>query len=242
MDDMRSRYRQPQQDNSPAHIPEALRHAYQPPPAHQAKPESPPQPAAPPPPAYQHPTIQREALLEDSRDSHHQARPKPPAGKTKRRRGRKILAGVIVLAIIAGGGIFAYPRLVQADPFSADIQTNAGYPLFYPAKLPPGYAIDKTDINLANGVVIYSAINGDKRLVFTMQKTPPGFDFDNFYKQQLSNNQQFQTPYGQAVVGKNSGRFLGSLSSGGSWLLVSTNSQAVSMDDISLVMTHLKKY
>jgi hypothetical protein len=54
--------------------------------------------------------------------------------------------------------------------------------------------------------------------------------------------QQYQTPYGQATVGKNSGRYLGSLTDGDTWLLLSTNSTAVSQDDISLVMTHLKKY
>lgn len=240
MDDMRDRYRRPQQNERPAHIPEALRHAYQPPPRQRPAP-TPPRPAARPEPQPQA-THHRETLLEDNYDYHHQPRPQPAAASHKPRRGRKILAGVIVLAVIAAGGIFAYPRLVQANPFSSDIQTNAGYKLFYPSKLPAGYTIDKTNINLANGVVIYSANNGDKRLVFTMQKTPPNFDFNTFYKQQLSNNQQYQTPYGQAVVGKNSDRFLGSLAAGGTWLLVSTNSQDVSMDDISLVMTHLKQY
>jgi hypothetical protein len=231
MDDMRNRYRAPRHDYTsperpsvpPAPVPDALRDAYQPPPAHRQEPR--PEPA--------HPTVQREPA---SAPAHHTSHRKP------KKKLKKLLTAVILLAVLAGGALYAYPRYVNANPFSADVQTNAGYSLFYPKKLPPGYSIDKTKIALTNGVVIYDASNNDKRIVFTLQKVPTTFDFDTFYKQQFSDTQQFPTAYGTAYIGKNGDRYLGSLTSGTTWLLLSTNSQAVSVDDMSLVMSHLKQY
>jgi hypothetical protein len=231
MDDMRNRYRATRRDYSspverppePAPVHDSLRSAYQPPPDSRQ--------AGRPEPAH-HP-VEREPL---PAPTHRTAKPK------SKRKLKRLLTVVILLAVLAGGGLYAYPKYAAPNPFSADIQTNAGYGLFYPRKLPAGYTIDKTKINLTNGVVIYAADNNDKRIVFTLQKVPSTFDFDTFYKQQFSATQRIQTAYGQAVIGKNGDRYLGSLTSGSTWLLLSTNSTNVSIDDMSLVMAHLKQY
>lgn len=232
MDDMRNRYRVARRDYSlppdqtpptpqpAASVHDSLRGAYQPPPgAARSEPEPTQQPIQRQPPPVHH------------------VKPRKPKKKLK-----KFVISAIILLILAGGGLYAYPKYVSANPFSADIQTNAGFSLLYPQKLPAGYTIDKTSIKLSNGVVIYAATKGDLRIVFTLQKVPDSFDFATFYKQELSNSQQYDTPYGQAVIGKNNDRFLGSLTSGSSWLLLSDNNPSITIDDLSLVMTHLKKY
>jgi len=240
MDEMRNRYRVPGRDDEqrPRPVHETLRHAYQPPPRrapiqpltpHPTRTHVPaPQPAVPRPEPIHH---QPEPV------GHHYSHRKP-----KRRLWRKFAVVIVILAALAAGGVYAYPKYVNANPFSPDIQANAGLALFYPAKLPAGYTIDKKSMNLTNGVVLYAANKGNLRLVFTQQKLPTDLDFTNFYKQQLPGAQQFDTPFGQAVIGKNGDRYLGSLTSGTTWLLLSNNNSSISLDDMSLVMIHLKKY
>lgn len=212
---MRERYKVPGNDEQPIH--EALRHAYQ----------------APPSPA--HPAPRDRTLQPEPAPHRSYTKPKP-------RRWPKLALILIIIATLAGAGIYAYPKYVKANPFPADIQRQAGLSLLYPAKLPPGYQVNKASMSLANDVLIYAATNGDKRLVFTLQKMPPSFDFSTFYKQQLTGTQQFQTPYGQATVGKNSGHYLGSLPAGDTWLLLSTANPQVSIDDMSTALQNLKKY
>jgi hypothetical protein len=195
---------------------------------HPSKPHQPPKTVATPQPVQPHHAAQ----------SHH----------AKKRGGwaKKWLIGLLVLLIIGGiaatGALWAYPKYVKTNPFTADIQSNAKMGLFYPDKMPDGYSVNKSSIHTANGAVIYNAYNGDKKLVFTIQKAPPSFNFGKFYDDQLKNAQQFSTPNGEAVIGKNDNRYLGSISSDGSWLLLSTNSQDVTYDDMALVMHNLKKY
>jgi hypothetical protein len=165
-----------------------------------------------------------------------------PAHKARSGRLKKSVIGIVIIVMIAGAIIFAYPKYSKTNPFSDDIQTKAGYSLFYPQKLPTGYTIDKTNITFTNGVVIYNASNSDKQIVFTLQKVPPTFDFATFYQKELPGAQQYKTDYGQVYIGKNGNRYLGSLTTGDTWVLVSTNGTAVSVKDISLAMTHLKKY
>lgn len=170
------------------------------------------------------------------------AAPAHPRHHTKKGRFKKSLIFLVILALLAGGGFFAYWKYYVKNPFPADIRQSAGVDLLYPGQLPAGYKIDPASFQNTNGILIYDADNGDQRLVFTIQKTPGGFDFSSFYKQQFQNIQQISTPFGQASIGINSSRYLGSLNDGDTWLLLSTNSSTVSRDDMSMVMTHLKRY
>jgi hypothetical protein len=108
--------------------------------------------------------------------------------------------------------------------------------------LPPGYIVDKSSIKIANGALTYHADNGRRRLVFTLQDVPTNLDFADFYKAQMKDIHQYTTAYGQAIIGTNDNRRLGSLVSGTSWMLLSTNTSDVTFDDMSLVMSSLKKY
>jgi hypothetical protein len=235
MDDMRSRYRLRGDDERPVH--EALRHAYQPPPrphAHSTRPHHQPEAQKPPEPQVQPEPIQRHIEATPAQRQHYK--------KPKVRVWRKVVIFAAIIAALAGAGVYAYPKYFGPNPFPANIQQNTKLALLYPSKLPAGYQVDKTSFNLDNGILIYSAANGDKKMVFTLQKTPANFDFTSFYKQQLTGTQQFQTLYGQATIGKNSGHYLGSLPAGDTWVLLSTNSPAVSIDDMSTALQNLKKY
>lgn len=232
---MRDRYRVPGSNERPVH--ETLRHAYQPPPRPHApspRPHHQSQAPRPPEPQVQPEPIQRHIEATPAQRQHYK--------KSKQRIWRKVVIFAAIIAALAGAGVYAYPKYFGPNPFPSNIQQNASLSLLYPAKLPVGYQVDKTSFNLDNGILIYSAANGDKKMVFTLQKTPSNFDFTSFYKQQLSGTQQFQTTYGQATIGKNNGHYLGSLPAGDTWVLLSTNSPAVSIDDMSVALQNLKKY
>ncbi len=150
---------------------------------------------------------------------------------------------IIIGGLAAGGWFWAYPKYItQPNPFPATIQNKVSYSLFYPAKLPSGFAISQSSYNLANNTVTYRATKGDKKIVFTMQKAPAGLDFNAFYKQQLTDIQNYTTQFGPGVIGVNDNRQLGSLVANGTWVLLTTNSSSVNRDDISLVMNNLQKY
>lgn len=166
-------------------------------------------------------------------------------GRTKRKSKKTwfiIASLIIIMGLAAAGWFLVYPKYSNPNPFPASIQKSATMSLFYPGKMPAGYIVDKNSIHTANGAVIYYANNGNKRLVFTSQKTPPNFDFNAFYRQQLKTSTDFNTQYGEVVIGKNDNRYLGSLSANNTWLLLSTNSPEVSLNDMSLVLHNLNKY
>lgn len=171
---------------------------------------------------------------------HHQAA--AVKNKPKKRKWLKAMILLIIIAAIAGGAVYAYPRYIDKNPFPANIQTNAEFSLLYPKKLPTGYAIDNSTIQLTNGVLLYAANNGDKKLVFTTQKTPPTFNFTEFYKEQLQSSRQIDTNYGEATVGTNSGHVIGSLVAGNTWVIVSTTDSHLNQSDFIEVLKNLKRY
>lgn len=200
-----------------------------------------PAPAAHP-AAHHQPAPKPQPVAEHHRPTPHVAPPIQPHRRPKKRRLLKFFIFFLVLAALAGGGFVAYQKYHTKNPFSADIQQNASIDLLYPAKLPAGYTVDPASILQTNGILTYNAKKGTQKLVFTLQKTPTAFDFNTFYKQQIANNHSYSTQFGTAVIGQNSNRSLGSLVDDSTWLLLTTNSSRVSQDDMSLVLTHLKKY
>jgi hypothetical protein len=242
MDEMRNRYKATRRDYSlptsragqaepnrpappssdePITIHESLRAAYQPPPTHHPPADK---------PKHTHPVAVPAAAL------HPKAIPK------NRRLWRRLAAAVVIIGVLGGASAWAYPKYLHQNPFPADIRSSAEVSLLYPAKLPPGYSVDRSSIHIDNNFLIYNANNGSKRIVFTLQKVPAGFDYNKFYQTGLSGAQQFHTALGQGAIGKFQDRFLGSLTSGNTWLLLSDNSPGVSRDELRLTMDNLKQY
>jgi len=241
MDDIRSRYRTPRRDYTAGPgRPAAGR------PHHNGvEPMFAPRRPQPTPPAAQ-PQPRPEPIPQNVQHQHpaHHVQPAPAQRhiRKKKRWVLKVIITLIILAGLAGGGLFAYQKFWAPNPFSSDIRQSK-LDLLYPAKLPAGYKVNQQNMSLSNGILIYDATNqAGSRLVFTLQSTPANFDFNAFYKQQLVNNAQYPTNFGTAVIGKNSNRSLGSLVDGDTWLLLSTNSTSVSVNDMALVLKNLKHY
>ena len=209
-------------------IHESLRAAYVPPPQAKSRVKAAHQPSAP----------KHRAAIPQSQPV---ARPHQVPRK-KRRLLKKVLLLCLFLGVLGGSAVWAYPKYAHPNPFPADIKTTDAVDLFYPSKLPAGYSVDKSTMQLGNNKLTYNAVNDGKKLVFTDQKTSSAPSLQSFTSQYLKNSQTFDTYYGAAVVGKNQDRYLGVLVADNSWLIVSTNSTQVTPDQIKFALQNLKKY
>jgi hypothetical protein len=242
-DDIRSRYRMPRRDYAGP----IRRHPAAGGSGSDDRPMFAPRPPAQPrpQPAPAHQPVPHHTPAHNQQTAAHRVEPAAARRHTRRKKHPfiKTLVILIILVSLAVGGWFGYQKYRVQNPFPEDIRSQSKLDLLYPVKLPAGYTINNQNMDLSNGILIYDA--NDKsghRLVFTIQATPANFIFDSFYKQQLTNRQQYNTDFGSATVGKNSNRVLGSLVDDDTWLLLSTNSSDVTFNDMSLVLTHLKKY
>lgn len=167
---------------------------------------------------------------------HHAVSPRP-----KKRRRMRIILILLILLAAAGTGGYWYMSNKLSSPIPANVRASVNFPLLYPAQLPAGYHLDNTSFTTSGGVVLYSAVNySGAKIAFTDQQRPPGFDFNKFYTQGLSNSSSFDTSLGQAAIGTANGKLLGSLVTDQTWLLVSSVSKSVNSSDLRLVLNHLK--
>ena len=170
----------------------------------------------------------------------HQAATPHPRRKKSRRRVWIIIILFALIACAAGAGYW-YKSARLSSPIPANVRASVNFPLLYPAQLPAGYHLDNTSFTTSGGVVLYSAVNySGAKIAFTDQQRPPGFDFNKFYTQGLSNSSSFDTSLGQAAIGTANGKLLGSLVTDQTWLLVSSVSKSVNSSDLRLVLNHLK--
>ena len=263
MDDMRNRYRAPRRDySSPAYN----RPADPPRPGPEptvvpTRPMYAPAPAKQPELKPVHHQPEHESLIigsvpehRPSNGHHHQTPPSHHTHTTqpvhtgrvvrRPRIGLKMVVIIAVAALLIGvAGFMALPKnSTSKNPFSQSIKSSANFKLYYPAKLPDGYTIKSSSIQLKDGVLTYAATRADLRIVFTMQAVPDNFNFKAFYQQYLKNTQQFHTPYGQAVMGNIQNRVLSSMTDGKTWFILSDNSPNVSGGELRLIMDNLKQY
>lgn len=169
-----------------------------------------------------------------------------PKTKRSRRRGRgifkKLFIFLLVLVFLTAAGYFGYLYKQKQTIVPANIKKEASIPILYPNKLPAGYKIDKNSFSVTQGNLItyYAADTNNNKMVFTVQAKPSNFDFAKFYAQGLTNTNKFTTPLGEGVIGKASGRLVGSLTTGNTWVLISSNSNSVTADKIQYALQNLK--
>jgi len=129
---------------------------------------------------------------------------------------------IITLGIV---GLRKYQNKMSQNIFSNTMLSSVNFSLFRPASLPTGFIINKQSIQTNGQIVTYSA--SDKlghNIVFSIQQRPATFDFDSFYSKSLTSTQRFITNNGEAAIGSaaRAGK-VGSLVSGDTWVLVTSN-------------------
>ncbi|HET9850864.1 MAG TPA: hypothetical protein VFP35_04565 [Candidatus Saccharimonadales bacterium] len=167
---------------------------------------------------------------------------KVKVNKFSRLSAKLMVLSMAVLLLIAGAGFGAHYFLVKkSSPIPVNISRSVNFPLLYPAKLPAGYKIDPSSFSSANDVVLFSArTTSGQKIVFTVQKRPPTFDFGTFYQQGLASAAVFNTGAGQAAIGRANGQLIGSLATDQSWLIVSPSRGNISADSLRLILNSVK--
>jgi hypothetical protein len=156
---------------------------------------------------------------------------------------KRPLIYIPVLVLLVAGATGAYFMFfANQDPIPQSIRSQVSFALLYPGSLPSGWSIDKSSfyVDSSEQVVGYRLKGQNGYLGVTIQPTPNGFNFNDFYTKRLANTAQFLTPLGQGAIGKADNNFIGSLDTPSSWVLTSSSSNAISKIDIQYVLSHMQ--
>jgi hypothetical protein len=133
-----------------------------------------------------------------------------------------IIVAILVVALI-GSGIFWFGRTKNSqNPSSAglsdDIVSQVEFPLYYfKDEAPGGFSLESGSVSYEGGVLIFEMKNkSNKKLVFTEQKTPSGYDISS-----LKADKEFSTATGKAFITDGETRTTAALfTSDGVWILI----------------------
>lgn len=164
----------------------------------------------------------------------------------KKRRNKKYALAFILLAALvlmaagtavvfklrAGTGVHIPPSIGRQLTFSA----------YLPGKLPGNYQTVEDSFSYDQGVLVFEAKDDtDATIAFSEQPKPQGFDFDNFYSQQLTDAKDLSDVPFTSVVGKSVQGHVTVLSivAGNTWVIVSSRS-VLSVDDMQLIAQSMR--
>jgi hypothetical protein len=142
----------------------------------------------------------------------------------RRRWPIRLLIGFVVLAAVAAGG---YYMKLPRNPIPPEVSSQVKFPLYYPAKLPQGYNLDKSSFRGTSQVVFYQAVSsgGAQKIFFSLQPRPADFNFDDFYFKKLSDTTDITTPNGKATIGVYNQGIFGSLVTTKTWVIVTSTDE-----------------
>ena len=135
------------------------------------------------------------------------------------------------------------PEEPGANPFSASQIASAGFTLYYPAKLPAGYTLDRDALAHEQQQIINMRLGDPNNATITVieQKTPQGFNYQTLYKT-FAGRSETKTKNGTVTSGTiDDGRtYLSSLvTKDGSWLLMSS-AEPLPEKDLKLIFDNFK--
>lgn len=160
-------------------------------------------------------------------------------------RGKRLFLGISIVLAIALASLAAFLYFSRdKNPIPKNIRSSTTFPLYYPEKVPQGWAIQKTSFTKTADVVMYRITNIDnpqKAVSISIQPQPKAFNFDKFYRETLAKSTQFTTGLGLAAIGEGeNGYKIGSISTGDSWILITSNSNHVANSDLRALLSSLR--
>lgn len=206
------RHQDPRRDN----IPYEQRFAA----LHQAHPQAPRQQVASEP--YTAPQAAPETAPHDESPNPYHAPSEMPARKI---RGWVLPAlGVIaVIAALAGMAIVGHSFAKKhgaVTPIPKSVSAAADFPLYYPGKLPQGWALEeKSFVYTPDNIAAYTvSANGGGKVFMSIQKPPAGFNFERQIGARMTARREVPTPYGKAAMGTLGTSRIVSLETSGVWI------------------------
>ena len=149
-----------------------------------------------------------------------------------------IIIPPLLLAII-GGAVYWQTR-EESTPVPASFQVSTNFTMYYPASLPEGFEYDEIAHDKETGVVTYSIASGDRKLYFSLQSKPDGFDLDGFNNEKITGGRNFDTKIGQLTTGVFENQTVGSIIANSTWVMI-TAGPGTSLDDIENVGKSMKQ-
>lgn len=145
---------------------------------------------------------------------------------------------VLLCSLLFGGWLL---HRHYANPFPAGIRKTAVVSLWYPTQLPGSITPDPHSFSQRGNVVLYDFNAVDTKLHFTLQRTAPAFNFDQFYSKTLTNAKTITTPNGTAHIGNMGPNTVASMVVGDTWVMAIYNQRDFS-DELVPIMQSLHRY
>jgi hypothetical protein len=119
---------------------------------------------------------------------------------------RKILIKVAIWAVVAiGAGVGAGLLILSMrNPIPEQIRAAVKYPLYYPSKLPAGYAYEKNSAVIKNGALYFRIRKGKDAISIAQQVKPKGMSdlksIKGFSTEEYPSGQAFLRTSGKPAV------------------------------------------
>ena len=148
--------------------------------------------------------------------------------------------GIIVIAVTAGVVAWLVTPKNNAEFTNVLGAVDTDVAIYYPAKMPDGYALNATTVTKTETLLSYAISNGDdKDYFFSMQKTPRQSIVTNFESVQLTGAAPVDTAIGSAVIGVANGQTMASVVTDSSWIII-TAPQGGKKSDLMYLVENLQ--
>lgn len=151
----------------------------------------------------------------------------------------RLLVVVAVLTTVIAAAWLVLNRPVS-PPFSEQAKSS-GLTLYYPSRPLAGYRYGQTAYDPEIKVVSYELVNGERKLLFTLQPKNSDFNFTKFHREQITASRTLKTPNGEAVIGTLTPATVSSVLADRTWILI-TASGPVPIGDLEETSRRLVKY
>lgn len=140
---------------------------------------------------------------------------------------------ITILAVL-----FIFTGIFKSNPIPENIRNKVDFATYYPSSLPEGYSINTASFETANNLLSYQITKGtNKTILVTQQKTPTNFNFTEFQTKSIKNSRSVTTSTGnQAYIGLLEKNSIASLRAESTWILLSTTSKNVSVEDLEKII------
>lgn len=169
--------------------------------------------------------------------------PFPQRTMTKERRMLVFLVIGSLLLLTLGGIAIHYVR-PEKTPFSnsqARAIKKLPFGVYYPERLPQGYALDLRSLSISGNVVSYIIEDGQNaKLYFSFQPLPDRSTIDNLFAGK-SDRATIGTPLGQATTAFVSNRQIASIVLDDTWLIISTV-DPVEKPTLLAILEHMRRF
>jgi len=184
----------------------------------------------------------RLAQLEKQLQESSKLAPRNKVARPTRIKNARMITVVALGILIAIIGLFSAHTSRQSKTSTSSKPTGvhqyaeqAGFKVYIPSDLPPGFTFDESTADFSDGILFYSVRGpNSSSLVFSQQKKPKNFDFGG-----IANDTSFKTPYGTATAYEQNDKSMGSLVTDTTWV-VCNSSKAIGAKAMESVLQSLQ--